>query len=377
MQAYLTDHQAMRFSRFTFVLGAGASYSHGYPLVRDFLSSSYYEWLCDQAAGIPTQCAELNYFLGEVDRYRAVAGDFESVLSELNGKPEYFDAVTFVYRSLAAAYSITLSSTVGSTGEYMGLAAMLLQHPVPGGASIITFNYDTACEDALSAFSRALGGKVAGDRLFFRYGFQRLPTKAMPAKALNVASNAPITCPDGGPLVLKLHGSINLLICPECASILYFPVQVLADVPGAWLPPQCPECQKDVLLQPLVVPPGKRKDMPAALRELWTSAEEVLQNAQAVVIAGYSIPAYDLEARDILGRYLRGKAVVVIDPKPSDETLGFLRGIPEIDLHVEYRTFDEFLKLETERYEPSLIPYFAPHCEPIYLDSHRMRGLTR
>ena len=121
---YLVEPDRLRFRRIVFVLGAGASYDHGYPLVREFLSSQYFRWLCDQCAGMPAGYGDqkdmLEEFLAAVDRYRLVAADFERVLSALYPNPTaYAKAVDFVYRALATAYEITQSNNLGSTAEHL------------------------------------------------------------------------------------------------------------------------------------------------------------------------------------------------------------------------------------------------------------------
>ena len=46
-----------------------------------------------------------------------------------------------------------LYSQLGSTSEYLGLATMMLEHPEEGNVAVVTFNYDTSVEEAISIIS--------------------------------------------------------------------------------------------------------------------------------------------------------------------------------------------------------------------------------
>lgn len=83
--------------------------------------------------------------------------------------------------------------------------------------------------------------------------------------------------------------------------------------------------QRKVYMKPVIVPPvsGKREMIHKDLFGIWNKAATALRNADRVVIAGYSCPPLDLEARILLSENLRAnskKRVYVIDPSPQTAT---------------------------------------------------------
>ncbi len=303
--------------------------------------------------------------------------NFEQVLSALyRNRAAYAEAVNFVYRTLATVYEITQSSELGSTAEHLGLATLMLEHPEEGGVSVVTFNYDMAVEDAICGLSRLAAGQLPAGCLFFRYGFRQRVLSAVPPETMNLATT-PNTYPDGRVTVLKLHGSINLLSCPSCDALAYFPFQVLTHGPADYLKASCPCCHRGGPPEPLIVPPGERKELPPALEELWQAAESMLESSSVVVIAGYSMPEYDKEARRFLRQTLQCKQVILVDPQPSEDAIGFLRKIPGVQVDVLAMTATAFLRNEVNRYNPRLLPKLAPDCAPVYLDRHLMQDLPR
>jgi NAD-dependent SIR2 family protein deacetylase len=376
---YLAETRRLRYERIVLLLGAGASYDHGYPLVGEFLSPQYYRWLFDECAAMPASFgdAKLDYFLAAIDRYRGVASNFEEVLSQVYGQEEpYAELVEFVCRTLHLGYELKLYSQVGSTAEFLGLASMILEHRAEGDVAVVTFNYDTSVEEALSAVSDMLASRWAKDRLFFNYGFRQPVQSTVPADLLNWASRLPNKYPAGRVSILKPHGSANLLHCEACGATVYFPFQALARGLADPFAERCPTCSAP-RLQRLIVPPGKRKQIPPALEQVWLAAEAALASADFVVIAGYSMPAYDIEARELVGRTLHGKGVLYVDPTPSADAVAFLRGIPGARVEVMAATATAFLQSELDRYDTRLRSTFEPLCSIEYLYPELREGHPR
>jgi NAD-dependent SIR2 family protein deacetylase len=376
---YLAGPRKLRSRRVALVLGAGASYDHGYPLVGEFLSEQYYRWLFDQCAAIPGSFgeAQLEYFVAGVSRYRTIADNFEEVLSRVYGQPEpYAELVEFVCRTLHLAYEPKLYSQLGSTAEYLGLATMMLEHPAGGDVAVVTFNYDTSVEEAISSVSTLTAKRWPAERLFFNYGFRQPVQSAAAENIVNWASRLPGTYPAGRISILKPHGSANLLHCSACGAVAYFPFQALGPGPADSYNKQCPVCTADSLAR-LIVPPGKRKQIPLALEQVWQAAESALESSELVVIAGYSVPAYDTEARDLMGRTLRDKRVVYVDLKPSPDTVAFLHGISGTSVEILTTTASSFLRSEVDRYDPRIRPTFEPLCATAYLYPELLEGHPR
>ena len=127
------------------------------------------------------------------------------------------------------------------------------------------------------------------------------------------------------PRLLKLHGSINWGICPECGNVQVFRyplpdrrgqsigprvLQDLTSTPCGWHPetqhaPSTPS--RAFTYQPLIVPPTWSKSgQCATLRDVWRQAIDELRRAKRVVFVGYSLPETDVHIRYLLVTALAG-----------------------------------------------------------------------
>jgi len=131
-----------------------------------------------------------------------------------------------------------------------------------------------------------------------------------------------------GVKVLKLHGSLNwqskhnsdmpkpaALFAPNRALYVMNSTKIAMSL--TWKPNK-----RLNYMKPIIVPPvsGKRGMMHNSMTNLWTLASTALQEADRVVIAGYSCPALDLESRILFSESLRknpSKKLYVIDPNPQ------------------------------------------------------------
>ena len=88
---HLAEPRRLRYRRGALLLGAGASYDHGYPLVGDFLSDHYYRWLFDQCAALPASFGEakLDYFLTGVGHIALLQTTLRSSCRESTGSRSY------------------------------------------------------------------------------------------------------------------------------------------------------------------------------------------------------------------------------------------------------------------------------------------------
>lgn len=133
-----------------------------------------------------------------------------------------------------------------------------------------------------------------------------------------------------GAAILKLHGSMNWQSTHTSAS----PTPAALSNPNRNcnvldLTEITPGLQwkrrsggRMVYMKPIIVPPvsGKRSMLHHNVVNLWSIAASALNEADRVVIGGYSCPPLDLEARILLSETLRAnddKRVYVIDPNPQ------------------------------------------------------------
>lgn len=104
--------------------------------------------------------------------------------------------------------------------------------------------------------------------------------------------------PSAQPLVLKLHGSVDWLLKKEGLERQSDPEAVLHCAQASSMGIATPGPSKTEMIDGVGLP-GKRRNT-GPLNALWVRAEEVLQEATAVVFLGYRIPPTDAFTRDRL-----------------------------------------------------------------------------
>lgn len=186
---------------------------------------------------------------------------------------------------------------------FAALAAGLLDNPWQGKArhdTVITFNYDLVLDHALYG----LGVEPDYHHEVFDPGPAHLARRPLRF------------------LVLKLHGSINWGVCPNCRAQLY----IQSRKPGpmlSWFPQQlCANCKKQIY-QPLLVPPTWDKhEHQDILQRVWTEAFEQMKSANRICVIGYSMPETDAFFKYLLTLALsessRLSKLIVVDLGSSD-----------------------------------------------------------
>jgi hypothetical protein len=97
--------------------------------------------------------------------------------------------------------------------------------------------------------------------------------------------------------------------------------------------------KRKVHMKPIIIPPisGKKGVMHKRIDPLWNDAGIALQNANRIVISGYSCPPLDFEARILISENLRkndSKDVYVVNPDmTSASTFSELCGVKNITLY--------------------------------------------
>ena len=203
---------------------------------------------------------------------------------------------------------------------YRFLLSELNRLEQPSDLTVITFNYDLLAENALQEI--ALNGRP--EVLAFP-GCYRLDDNASSTGITGQPSFAATGSPYEGVSILKLHGSMNWQSRHTSElprpSALFHPNRELHIINSRQVSSSLIWRRKHrmVYMKPIIVPPtsGKRGMMHRSMTGLWDIAAEKLAVADRIVIAGYSCPPLDLEARILLSENLRlneSKKVYVIDP---------------------------------------------------------------
>ena len=277
----------------------------------------------------------LNALVG--DYAKSLSNSFETVstylyIKAIDSKPG--SAYHRGFLNLLTLLNLVLSETTNSLKTtpqsliYRFLLSELNKEQLKnaGDLSIITFNYDLLLERVLEEISQ----RGHPDTFCFPgcYRFENLgDVQGMRGEDKFITKNFE----HKGIALLKLHGSMNWhsrhnsrTPNPKGMFDIRRDLHVLnarmiqTDI--VWK-----RQSRTVYMKPVIIPPvsGKRGMIHRDIVGLWDKAGKALRKADRVVIAGYSCPLLDLEARILLSENLRAnpnKKVFVIDPSPQTAT---------------------------------------------------------
>ncbi len=185
--------------------------------------------------------------------------------------------------------------------------------------SVISLNWDTIPDYLLNTRGSVGGRKVVLDYGCYDYDLD------------NRSNHIPSIRRKGQGLfnikLLKLHGSLNWVVCSCCGRLFSHNDDAQPPVAPLTPPPTCRFCG-GVELENVVITPTLMKDLAQnQLRNIWHNAFLDLQDCGRIVFVGYSFPMADFEFRYILLKSILGKQflkirVVLFPPDPCDgETL--------------------------------------------------------
>ncbi|MBN2413378.1 hypothetical protein JXQ31_16985 [candidate division KSB1 bacterium] len=149
--------------------------------------------------------------------------------------------------------------------------------------------------------------------------------------------------------LLKLHGSMNWLYCPNCNRIFHDFVEKIAshELQHEQYNPRCRYC-KDIykrkydrgdvenpfMLRSYLIMPTMLKELDNLyIQQIWHQASIELSQADELVFIGYSFPQADFEIRYLLGRSIRKdckiKVVLYKDDEPKNHCTNDYHLLPE------------------------------------------------
>jgi hypothetical protein len=296
----------------TFVLGAGASLHAGYPLTAG-LGDHLLDWARQNDAFM------WRGYLEELFEQYGSLADLERILTELHERPNGSPAAAWskmhcgsTIMGIKVAIPELFNSVRGKWIPGRDLYGEFARRMIRDGDTIVTFNYDLACERAL----RTEGAWEIGDG----YGF---------------SLGAGIT-PPSKTKVLKLHGSCNWL------GMLFDGNMSLSQVSDVYGPRPClfgdrdftylgySEQVRDPLRRgitrtganPALILPTLHKDFfhqTSFGREwepfwnyIWEQAQQSLRSAEKIVVIGYSMPVADERARELLLKHSNPNAEILV-----------------------------------------------------------------
>jgi len=274
------------------LLGAGASKDIGMPICKDIFSREYITKL---GTGLENSKTFRQYELSEIG--------FEELLSKKleDNELEEFSVLLGYYEQLFLdSESWAGGAGLGESSEnfferfkyYIGIVT-ILDHWKKSGQNpvVISFNHDVFLE-------------CASDWRDFNYG-------SATNRMYSIENFIP-QMPDFGDMytLIKLHGSFNKICCDNCHAIM-----VSTDYNWG-LRMKCMSCNEGNL-SGLYIPPTKNKNY-ASLNDTWADACYFIERASSLWVMGYSMPSYDLSAKELLKKLPNETPLFVVDKYASD-----------------------------------------------------------
>lgn len=297
-------------SSIVFILGAGASKQAGAPLMAEFLDVARDLWAKGSVSDSTPSFEKVFQAIGRLQTVHSKSEfdihNVESVFAamEMGKTLEKFpgcesvadidgligDMKTVILKTIERTLLFPLEAARGGNVEYKRYSepppyrdfVLLLQHlreaaHPPQKVSVITFNYDLAMDLALMRDQMGPDYCFADSR-----SDRRVP-------------------------LLKLHGSLNWVACPECDRIATWDIEEYLNkhrpshraeekapiLVGSQLSEfQC--CNHSFKREPVLVPPTWNKaDYHRTLSRVWSRAAKELGEAVNIFVIGYSLPESD------------------------------------------------------------------------------------
>jgi hypothetical protein len=270
-----------------------------------------------------------------VDVFADTHDSLEAVMSRLY--PDIFnDALAGdarpAFRALLQLFNRRLAYTTNKISPsqrrllYRMLTRLFRDRCDPGEITIITFNQDIQVEKTLERLGRAKRWAHLASRLFAFPDMYCMGSDVWKATTGAGPDLFSLTNPEGEFVrVLKLHGSLNWYSTHTSSepspTAMFNPNRALSLTRRRAISPDMTlRGKRKRYTLPVIVPPVNHKSsvLPAALAPVWAIAEAAIADADRMVVFGYSCPALDFEAANLLTRSHRARApsanLAVIDP---------------------------------------------------------------
>ncbi|WP_333871369.1 hypothetical protein [Desulforamulus putei] len=216
------------------------------------------------------------------------------------------------------------------------------------GDTVISFNYELLMDYALHHLERndtrwhiKDGYGISCDHLTGSYDKRNLPAGAV-AGGSNVK-------------LLKLHGSLNWLYCPQCGQLYAYEHRDARGqsviINGMANMIQCTTEYCCHRLSRVIIPPTLMKNYQSIpfIPELWQQARQALQRASEIIVIGYSFPTTDFRSNWMFRKAMVDnkclKKVTIVDTAegyPLKTLLEKHKSIFRVDDLVFYNDISEF-----------------------------------
>ena len=311
-------------TKITFLLGAGASAPSGIPTVDKLLSELWKrakkigredldrlaQWCNDRgitniedlltsayisnfSARNPNITALLDYFIFSGGRELSEEEEYIFRRRRITRTAEIdVSSISFLQDTLQTLFGLLTSTMISASPNptHEAIVDFIKEHP---NTSIITTNYDGCMDEALLKEKLPLKGTIRGEN-------EDNPEAVR---------------------LIKMHGSINWTYCESCQDVREFDLLELKEIydidklsyPVLGI---CKKCGG--LRRPLLVPPLSFKFlMFPNLIDIWNSARQSIEEADYLIVVGYSFSEADTYITKIISRSMTMKntqKMIIVDP---------------------------------------------------------------
>ncbi len=285
-----------------YIFGAGASAAEGAPATGDFFAQAWqrlapvfdervervWRFLAD-IFGVAVDGPESFDVIPSVDQVFSLVDwslHADQALGAQYDPPRLYEVRRDLEHLMCAALDAALDQRERRPeGPHARFVRRLLAEKDPADFALLSLNYDTILDDALVN---------AGARP--DYGFSDLDLRRRGAAR--------------GPLLAKLHGSLNWALCKACDHVEVACEKVAHLVPHVGRL-TCSRCGNGRLHGSIVSPTWLKSYDSPQLRHLWDLALECLREAERIVFVGYSMPQADVAVYHLICRGLLTRRAAV------------------------------------------------------------------
>ena len=202
----------------------------------------------------------------------------------------------------------------------------------PNNITIITFNQDLQIEKVLDRIEKIKrwnkSGKIFNFPACYKINFNKI-TNPKTKKCFDVSIIKPELDNTDGIKILKLHGSLNWYSTHNSSKVgpnrrfkTDRPIKLTKRIE---IDPEMKYVggKRKQYTFPVIVPPLTHKSaiLHNELHKIWVLAEEALNEANKIIIYGYSCPPLDFESSNLIQKSLKGKQnnkiISIINPDPN------------------------------------------------------------
>jgi len=314
-------------TKITFLLGAGSSAPSGIPTVDKLLSELWKRarkigredldrlanWCNDRGitniedlltAAYISNFAARNSNVTELLNYFIFSGGRESPEEEeyiirrtrtLRSTKIDVSSISFLQDTLQTLFGLLTSTMISASpnSTHQAIVDFIKEHK---NVSIITTNYDGCMDEALLKEKIPFRGTISGEK-------ENTPNAVQ---------------------LIKMHGSINWAYCDSCQDVQEFDLLELKGIyeEDRLSYPVIGICKKcGGLRRPLLVPPLSFKFlMFPNLIDIWNSARQSIEEADYLIIVGYSFSEADTYITKIISRSMSMKdsqKMIIVNTNPN------------------------------------------------------------